>query len=111
MAKGFTEDHIAMLRLTLFELFLQVPATVLILAQGGYFSLQVLQTGTCKPVDLCVMSANIRRQKRNMQFTFTIRVPALMLRAMQTIHLAVGTIGACTKAEAVARAIVVKQGC
>jgi hypothetical protein len=51
MAKGFTEDHIAMLGLTLFELFLQVSATVLILAQGGYFSLQVLQTGTYKSVD------------------------------------------------------------
>jgi hypothetical protein len=46
-----------------------------------------------------------------MQFTFTIRVPTLMLRAMQTIHLAVGTIGACTKTKTVARAIVVIQGC
>jgi len=46
-----------------------------------------------------------------MQFTFTIRVPALMLKAMQTIHLAVGTIGACTTTKTITRAIVVIQGC
>jgi hypothetical protein len=45
-----------------------------------------------------------------MRFTFMIRVPVLMLRAMQTIHLAVGTIGACTKTKTVARAIMVIQG-
>jgi hypothetical protein len=48
-----------------------------------------------------------------MQFTFMIRVPALMLRAVQTIHLAVSIIGACTKTKTktVAGAIVVIQGC
>jgi hypothetical protein len=46
-----------------------------------------------------------------MQFTFTIHVPALMLRAVQTIHVAVSTIGACTKTKTVAGAIVVIQGC
>src|SRR5882762_2795288 len=81
MTKGLTEGHITMLGLTLFELFLQISAAVLILAQGGYFSLQVLQTGTCKPVDfLCVMSANIRRQKEICSSHSRSASPRLCLR-------------------------------
>jgi hypothetical protein len=51
VAEGLAEYHISMLRRTLFEFFLQISAAVLIFAQSRYFSLQILQTGTCKAVD------------------------------------------------------------
>jgi hypothetical protein len=50
VTESLAESHISMLGCTLFEFLLQIPATVLILAQGGNFSLQVFQVGTCESV-------------------------------------------------------------
>jgi hypothetical protein len=44
-------------------------------------------------------------------FTFTIHIPALMLRAMQTVHLAVRTIGTSTETKTITRAVVMIQSC
>jgi hypothetical protein len=51
VTESLVEDHISMLGRALFEFLLQIPATVLILAQCENFSLQVLQAGACKSVN------------------------------------------------------------
>jgi hypothetical protein len=55
------------------------------------------------------MLVNIRKTDINRGFTFTVHVSALMLRAVQAIHLAVRAIRASTKTKTVARAVMVIQ--
>ena len=108
MTESLAENHIPMFGRTLFEFLLQIPATVLVLAQGGNFSLQVLQAGTCKSVNYCVMSAK-GTERRGRGFTFTIHIPTFVLRAVQAIHLAIGSTGTPTETQAIPRTIVVQS--
>src|SRR6267154_1341611 len=61
VAECLPEDHIPMFRYTFLKLFLQISATVLIFAQGRYFSLQILQACTCKTIDWYIMSVKSTR--------------------------------------------------
>ena len=52
VTESLPEDHVAVLRNALFQLLLQVAATMLVFAQSGNFSLKVLEAGTSEAVDL-----------------------------------------------------------
>jgi hypothetical protein len=51
MAERLAENHVTMFRNTLFQLFLQVPTSMLILAHTSDLPLQIFQASTSKPVD------------------------------------------------------------
>jgi hypothetical protein len=51
MAKRFTKDHITMFRDAFLQFLLQIPTTMLILAQRWYFTLQILQGSAREAID------------------------------------------------------------
>jgi len=51
VAKRLAENHVAVLRVAFFQLFLQVTAAMLVLAKNGDFSLKVFKAGTSEAVD------------------------------------------------------------
>lgn len=51
VTEGLPEDHITVFRDALFELLLQIPATMLVLAKAGDLAGQVLETSTREAVD------------------------------------------------------------
>ena len=112
MAERLPEDHVAMLRHTLLQLLLEVPATVLVLAQLRDLAGEVFQTRTRKSVDY-VRQRSTRNQHPSDggSLTLAVDIPTLVLGAVQTVHLAVNAVRAAVHAETVLRAVVVVQGC
>ena len=51
MAESLTENHVTVLRNTLFKLLLQVPTTMLVFTQARDLAGQVLKTSTSKTVN------------------------------------------------------------
>ncbi len=108
MTERLAEDHVTVLRDTFLELLLQVATTVLVLAELRDLAHKVLQTRTREPVDYakqsvgCPLTVQIVKGR-----TLTVDVAALVLRSVQTVHLAVRTIRATVHVEAILGAVMV----
>ena len=51
VAEGLTEDHVSMFRDAFLQLFLQIPATMLILAEARNLPRQVFKTGASEAIN------------------------------------------------------------
>jgi len=56
VGEGLAEDDVSMFRGTFLQLLLEITATVLILAQAGDFTNEVLETGTSKTINCASQS-------------------------------------------------------
>lgn len=57
VGKGLVEDDVSVFRGTFLQLLLEITTTMLIFAQAGNFTDEVLKTGTSKAVDYWAQSA------------------------------------------------------
>ena len=109
MTERFAEDHVTMLRHALLELLLEIAAAVLILAELRDLADKVLEARTRKAVDYRDVQTLVLSQRRD-EPTLTVDVTALVLRPVQTVHLAVcATVGAAVHIEAILCTVMVIQ--
>ena len=109
VAERLAEDDVAVLRDTLLELLLEIAAAVLVLAKRRDLALHVLQAHASKAVNCKVFSTSIRSSEHT-ERTLAIDVTALVLRPVQTVHLAVcAAVGAPVHVEAILCTVMVIQ--